>query len=227
MKAHLAILRAASWLAPRAQRAEWVAEWRSELWYVAQAGGGRLAFCLGAFRDACWLRRNSPSPPGTMLRFESPWRCALFLAALAALSVLGAPSGAGRAPLAAHLGVLLIALSILPATTSLSLGECAPRDACLRRWLFLGIKLALLVPIVFFGSFAAGRFLSTTGLQAQALLVGYVFAFRWALIDQRARCPICLRLLANPTRIGEPSHVFLAWYGTVGRQGLWQAARDL
>jgi hypothetical protein len=56
--------------------------------------------------------------------------------------------------------------------------------------------------MVFFGSFAAGRFLSTTGLQAQALLVGYVFAFHWALID-------------------------LAWYGTefICRRGSYSGQR--
>jgi hypothetical protein len=34
------------------------------------------------------------------------------------------------------------------------------------------------------------------------------------LTDQRQRCPVCLRSLANPTRIGSPSQSFLEWYGT-------------
>jgi len=37
----------------------------------------------------------------------------------------------------------------------------------------------------------------------------YLLAFRWALIDQRQRCPVCLRLLTSPTRIGAPSQTFL------------------
>ena len=52
-----AILRAASLVAPAGQRAEWLVEWRSELWYVPARGAAR--FCLGAFRDAYWVRRNS------------------------------------------------------------------------------------------------------------------------------------------------------------------------
>ncbi len=53
-------LRVASLLAPRDQRAEWVKEWRSELWYIPPHGATR--FCMGAFQDAFWLRRNNPSP---------------------------------------------------------------------------------------------------------------------------------------------------------------------
>jgi hypothetical protein len=36
---------------------------------------------------------------------------------------------------------------------------------------------------------------------------------RWVLIDQRRRCPVCLRLLSDPVRIGAPSQTFLDWYG--------------
>jgi hypothetical protein len=57
------------------------------------------------------------------------------------------------------------------------------------------------------------------GLKIQAgpihcIVVGNVAAFRWALIDQRRRCPECLRQLAHPARIGLPSQTFLEWYGT-------------
>jgi hypothetical protein len=41
----------------------------------------------------------------------------------------------------------------------------------------------------------------------------WLLALRWALIDQRQRCPVCLRLLNNPVRIGTPSQTFLEWYG--------------
>jgi hypothetical protein len=34
MTMHLAILRGAALLVPCQQRAEWLSEWRSELWYV-------------------------------------------------------------------------------------------------------------------------------------------------------------------------------------------------
>ena len=83
-----AILRCASWLAPAEQRAEWLAEWRAELWYVQRASrcGSEVArFCLGAFQDALWLRWNGPRPLLTgIFRWESPLECLLFLAILAA-----------------------------------------------------------------------------------------------------------------------------------------------
>src|SRR5258708_5693273 len=85
LRRHRAILRVASFLAPGPQRAEWLAEWSAELCYVTH---GATAFCLGAFLDALWLRRNSP-PSNARRTFgiESPLRCVLFLAALAAVSL--------------------------------------------------------------------------------------------------------------------------------------------
>ncbi len=38
--------------------------------------------------------------------------------------------------------------------------------------------------------------------------------FRWILQDQRKRCPVCLRVLSNPARVGQASRNFLAWNGT-------------
>ena len=55
---HVAILRNAALFVPAAERAEWFAEWRAELCYVDH---GATSFCLGSFRDALWLRRNSLS----------------------------------------------------------------------------------------------------------------------------------------------------------------------
>src|SRR5438067_1144257 len=80
------VLRAASLLAPGDQRAEWVKEWRSELWYIPQRQAMR--FSLGAFRDALWLRRNNLSPATRpRIRLESPLRCLAFLSTLAAVSI--------------------------------------------------------------------------------------------------------------------------------------------
>src|SRR5277367_5315974 len=81
-----AILRAASLLAPPDQRAGWMEEWRSELWYVPQSRA--MAFALGAFRDAFWLRRYNPSPKKrTGIHLESPLSCLALLAALAAVGL--------------------------------------------------------------------------------------------------------------------------------------------
>ena len=105
---HRAILRGAAVLVPESQRPEWLAEWRSELWHVRRDPGGHnvAAFCMGAFRDAFWLRRNGPTlaargflqlnvpaPPAGIETFpdpgvpllSSPFHCLSILAALGAL----------------------------------------------------------------------------------------------------------------------------------------------
>src|SRR5689334_2026131 len=82
---HIGILRAAALLAPAAERGEWLAEWRAELCYVDR---GATAFCLGAFRDALWLRRNSAAPNGRhTFGLESPLKCLGLMALVAAVSV--------------------------------------------------------------------------------------------------------------------------------------------
>ena len=67
------MLKMAAILVPRAARAEWLEEWRAELWHVwhicnQNDGPAALhqkeeitAFSLGAFKDALWLRRNHDS----------------------------------------------------------------------------------------------------------------------------------------------------------------------
>ncbi len=82
---HEAMLRAAGLLVPAAQRAEWFAEWSAELCYVTR---GRTRFCLGAFRDAYWLRRNGGGPVGLgTWGLQSPVSCLLVLAIVAAICV--------------------------------------------------------------------------------------------------------------------------------------------
>jgi hypothetical protein len=86
--------------------------------------------------------------------------------------------------------------------------------------LFLGTKFVLVLAIVYFWStalaFAWGaRDLSSAGgMQALLSFVPLLFGYRWILQDQRRRCPVCLRLLSNPARVGQPSCNFLGWCGT-------------
>src|SRR5262249_29452195 len=105
-----------------------------------------------------------------------------------------------------------------PATTSLGLaGYSSHHSISLQEricwWVFLAAKMVLLVVIVFLVTIDLAN-ITSTPLQPHGLLVGYVLVFRWALNDQRRRCPRCLRLLVNPIRIGKASQVFLEWYGT-------------
>ena len=223
MRIHLAMLRTAARLVPGKQRAEWFAEWSAELWYVRQSGDRQTtSFCLGSFRDAFWLRRNRSPDAQPRPCLESPARCLGFLGLLAAACVLVAlrrhrlditlpVSG----PILAMLYMAMMALPALPAITSLRLGEY-PANRNGWRWAFFAGKIALLLPIVFLGVLDLAAMI---GLKVQAgpihfILIGNVAAFRWVLIDQRRRCPECLRQLAHPARIGLPSQTFLEWYGT-------------
>jgi hypothetical protein len=223
MTIHLAMLRSAAWLVPGEQRADWLAEWSAELWYVRQRCRRQVTgFCLGAFRDAFWLRRNRPPDGQRRPYLESPARCLGFLALLASACVLLAlrhhPPDMRlpvRGPILAMLYMALMPLPVLPALTSLRLGEY-PANRNVWRWAFFAGKIALLLPIVFLGVLDLAAMI---GLKIHAgpllcILAGNVAAFRWALIDQRRRCPECLRLLSHPARIGLPSQTFLEWYGT-------------
>jgi hypothetical protein len=236
---HSFILRSASLVVPRESRAEWLAEWNSELWYVLQKSDRApnrlwsdreaLSFCLGAFKDAMWLRRHACSScPRKRRWLQSSSHCLVFLAAVAASAISGFFRSSGpydtimrtaqdRAGVLAQVWLIAIALLVLPVTTTLALGEYPAnqrspvRAKRFRRWLFLGIKFALALSIVFCGSLDLA---SITGLQPHATLVAYLLAFRWVLVDQRNRCPVCLRLLTNPATIGQPSQTLTGWYGT-------------
>lgn len=131
-----------------------------------------------------------------------------------------------RQPLALYLFALVLACLSLPATTALPLGEYpASSDRLawttrMRRWIFLITKISLILPIVYFVSMDLAYFSYTIHpVYAQYIQLGttfpaFLFAFRWALRDQRKRCPVCLCLLTNPARVGQSSRTFLAWNGT-------------
>jgi hypothetical protein len=238
-----AILRCAALLVPPAKRSDWLTEWRSELWYVLERcrhEGRRpvwdrngILFCLGSFRDAAWVRCNDQSPDSSRHPWlRSPIRCLMVLTTLASvaavfffrssgpLDTLLRASRGHREALFAHLLMIFVACVVLPATTSLALGEypanpySPARARRVRRWIFLGIKLSLIVMIVFCGTLDLAQIAGVPALQPHVALLGYILAFRWALIDQRRRCPVCLRLLANPVRIGRAGQTILEWSGT-------------
>ena len=400
----LALLRAISWIVPRAERAEWLAEWVAELCYIERFAECGTQFCLGSFRDAWWLRRNNLHPVARrLLRMETPGQCLAVLAGIAGaivLLVISLPSARGlfsgppyrephslvvvsapdvpygqpsvsieryrrlaaatrqsfsstafvqpatihfrmrgrdvSIPIARASGQLfdllglpmtgqrpalvlresawrqlhgrgfsmdgysvdsaeiisdgawrlpgrfdawllvdesdpasfsgwpygwviargrgpnpsrpfwyvnvpvsdeerdhfecrppfprgdmligiatLIGFSlVLLGTTRLSLGHDParrnlPAARRLRRWLFLGVKTGLVFVIVI-----AGLSMVISSPVPQLAVITFILAFRWVLSDQRRRCPVCLRVLSNPVRIGRPSQTFLEWYGT-------------
>jgi hypothetical protein len=136
---HIAILRSAAILVPVAQRADWLAEWRSELWHIRRdpQGVNLTAFCMGAFRDAFWLWRDDPSPERFSLSTESPGRCLGWLAATAmACLALGLLLPAARKVLLSTLYPRNLAM-LNPAwdgDPSIANGFFAPYASVTREW---------------------------------------------------------------------------------------------
>ena len=81
--------------------------------------------------------------------------------------------------------------------------------------IFLAAKLGLVLPIVALAALDLGSLSGAVSpLFVDLALFGSGLAAWWILSDQRKRCPVCLRLLANPVRIGESSRILLEWHGT-------------
>lgn len=125
-----------------------------------------------------------------------------------------------------YLFAMLLVLLSLPAVIVVSREDLpfstqkASRERVLLRYAFLLIKSAMVVGIAYYLSFDLA-FGWTTGYQPKAhetlfffsLAIG-LFGMRWAILDQQRRCPICLRKVTHPARVGMASRTFLAWNGT-------------
>jgi hypothetical protein len=121
---------------------------------------------------------------------------------------------------------LFLALLALPAVTSVTLGESnysahrPSRKITLIRWAFLGAKFALIASIAYFASLDLSYWhASTYSPLAEFFQLVWcfsicLFGFRWALSDQRQRCPVCLRRVTHPAQVGLASRTFLGWNGT-------------
>jgi len=121
---------------------------------------------------------------------------------------------------------LFLALVALPAVSSVSLGETqmTPHQAstreCVRRFVFLGAKFFLISGIGLFASLdiaycsTSSYSMAAECLQLISCFAICLFGFRWALADQRHRCPVCLRRVTNPASVGLASRTFLGWNGT-------------
>lgn len=98
------------------------------------------------------------------------------------------------------------------------------RLAAARRTLFFAAKATLALAWVFTACLELSRSESAILLASKdpgdgPLLVwlyvlGTMGVLFWAVADQRARCRVCLRLLAFPVRVGCPGCLLLDWSGT-------------
>ncbi len=131
-----------------------------------------------------------------------------------------------RGPFGIFQFALILALLALPAVTSVTLGESnysshrPSRRRTLLRWAFLLAKFVLVAAIAYFASLdlAWWNAANYSSLAEFAQLTWSfsicLFGFRWALSDQRQRCPVCLRRVTHPARVGIASRTFLGWNGT-------------
>src|SRR4051794_35253784 len=180
-----AILRLASLLTAPAHRAQWLEDWRAELWYVREH---RATFCLGAFRDALWLRRTHPRP-----LLESPLACLAYFAAVAtacaALTLLlPAPHSLTATR---HLRVdelprgwaaMLLLTSLLLPATRLAIGPAPTRANAFswRRAAYFLTKVALVQPVLLFGFFVMLWILPVLPVAPHLAACGAWFlTFRW------------------------------------------------
>lgn len=163
---------------------------------------------------------------------RSPVNCVLALAGLAALATWpwigtgGFHSGLiegsrDRGVIVGYFWSLALAMIALPANRSLLFADYPlaagglTQIGALRRWSFLASKFGLIVAIVFFATLDLLNLVGLASAHSQATVdaaqgcvlgplaaLAYVAAFRWALRDQRQRCPMCLRRLSDTTRTG-------------------------
>jgi hypothetical protein len=131
-----------------------------------------------------------------------------------------------RGPSGVFQFALILALLALPAVTSLSLGESnysshrPSRERTLIRWAFLAAKFLLVAAIGYFASLDLAYWNTATySPLAECAQLAWSFficlvGFRWALADQRQRCPVCLSRVTHPASVGLASRTFLGWNGT-------------
>lgn len=131
-----------------------------------------------------------------------------------------------QGPLNMYLFTVLLAFLCVPAVTSVSLGDncfashkpTLTMKLCLLA--FLCAKIALLLAIAYFLSLDLAYCNATSfsvGSEYVQLISSYLiclFGMRWVLLDQRHRCPVCLRRVTHPVQVGVSSRTFLGWNGT-------------
>jgi hypothetical protein len=120
----------------------------------------------------------------------------------------------------------LLALLTLPTLISVSMSEYGthshrpPLFRRLHHLVFFAAKIAILLPAAYYASLdiawcnPAIPASTSECLQFIANFVICLFGFRWAVADQRQRCPVCLHCVAHPANVGVPGCTFLGWNGT-------------
>ena len=121
---------------------------------------------------------------------------------------------------------ILLAFLLLPFVSRASIGEYgtgSQKPSLASRslfWAFMIAKITILLAIVYYSSMDLGSLLvqpfspSSEYLQATSSILLCLLGLAWIFRDQQSRCPVCLRRMAHPVEVGQPSRTFLEWSGT-------------
>ena len=222
-------------IVPAADREEWSRAWQAELWYAhhrgRHRGRQRLAImsdlAVGLTRDALWLRTESwrATLSGTAALCLGSLAGFSVACALLALAFSGGWQALGaylREPLARCLLAAPLIVFVGFSTASRRHVEQSTRGRGVfrcKRLLFFAAKLTQVFSLAFLLSmvvcFPLRALLPNTAdlMQLFAYVLFAVIGMRWALKDQEQRCKQCLQCLAQPARVGRPSHNLLEWNG--------------
>jgi len=117
----------------------------------------------------------------------------------------------------ACMAMLLLSCLFLPGTLAVwrppASGHPMSWRSRLRRGIFLALKIALVQPMMLCGFFLQIVMGPLGGFAGLGFNVASILVLRWVITDKQQRCPVCLRLLTAPVRIGAASRTFLEWYG--------------
>jgi|GEM_PF-1318113 len=232
------LLRFASAIVPAQERSAWRQEWTAELTFVLRVHpteAGR--FAAGMLQDALWLRaEHARRWCIATADHRSPSTCLIALSTLFVVTLATSMlqtrvrhaifSQWGYGAFCCFLAMVVLSLPSTFVTRASHMGDyeafsCQEqsRRARTTRWLFLVSKMVLTLLTSFLLSVELTRpFVSYLGVRADWLvLIGglamNIPALNWVLLDQKSRCPECMRSLLSSARIGPPSRSFLAWNG--------------
>ncbi len=223
-------------IVPATDREEWSRAWQAELWYVhhRRRHRGRHRFgimtdlAVGLTRDALWLRTEGwkTTLSGTAALCLGSLGLFSVACTLIALAFSGGWQTLGiylREPLARCLLAAPLIVFVGFSTASRRHVEQSSRGRGVfrcKRLLFFAMKTAQVFSLAFLLSmvvcFPLHPLLPHTAdlFQMFAYVLFAVIGMRWALQDQEQRCKQCLQCLAQPARVGRPSHNLLEWNGT-------------
>jgi hypothetical protein len=223
-----ALLRCGQRLVPESSREEWLRHWHAELCHLHSRGPacGKHSLVLGLLLDAAWLRKES-------------WRrnlagsaslCLILLATLLTVAALPVFILAGNLKAFAATIESSVPSFVCGSLPTLIVGlftsrisvevRALPLGSQIKGYIFHACKIAFLLPFTFLLSVdlftPLHPFPSFPSFLMQSLLFAALglIAFHWATLDCNLRCRHCLRSLAEPVRVGRPSHNFLEWNGS-------------